>query len=53
MASSIVVPSVAGPFNLGTDITARSKIEVDQTTAQVIATDSERADDRRWHPDAA
>ena len=36
---SIVVPSVAGPFSLGNTI-ARAKIEVNQTTAQVIATDS-------------
>ncbi|HEY4894547.1 MAG TPA: hypothetical protein VII01_00525 [Solirubrobacteraceae bacterium] len=36
---SIVVPSVAGPFNLG-NVIARAKIEVDPHTAQVIATDS-------------
>ena len=36
---SIVVPSVAGPFNLG-NVIARAKIEVDPHTAQVIATDN-------------
>ncbi len=36
---SIVVPSVAGPFDLGNTI-ARAKLEIDQTTAQVIATDN-------------
>jgi hypothetical protein len=36
---SIVVPSIAGPFNLG-NVIARAKIEVDPHTAQVIATDN-------------
>jgi hypothetical protein len=36
---SIVVPNVAGPFNLGNTI-ARVKIEVDQHTSQIIATDN-------------
>jgi hypothetical protein len=36
---SIVVPNVAGPFDLGNTI-ARAKIEVDQHTARVIATDN-------------
>ena len=34
---SIVVPVVAGPFNLGTEVT-RSKIEVNQNTARVTVT---------------
>ena len=36
---SIVVPAVAGPFNLGNTI-ARAKLEINQETAQVIATDN-------------
>jgi hypothetical protein len=32
------VPSVAGPFNLG-NVIARAKIQIDPSTAQVIATD--------------
>ncbi|HMD52685.1 MAG TPA: hypothetical protein VKG62_08210, partial [Solirubrobacteraceae bacterium] len=36
---SIVVPSVAGPFNLG-NVIARVKIEVNPYTGQVIATDN-------------
>ena len=36
---SIVVPAVAGPFNLG-NVIARAKIEVDPHTGQVIATDA-------------
>jgi hypothetical protein len=36
---SIVVPAVAGPFNLG-NVIARAKIEVNQYTGQVIATDA-------------
>ena len=36
---SIVVPAVAGPFNLGNTI-ARARIDVNQTTGQVIATDN-------------
>jgi hypothetical protein len=35
---TFVVPSVAGPFNLG-NVIARARIDVDPTTAQVIATD--------------
>jgi hypothetical protein len=35
---TFVVPSVAGPFNLG-NVIARARIQVDPTTAQVIATD--------------
>ena len=34
---SIVVPVVAGPFNLGTEVT-RSKIEVNESTARVTVT---------------
>ena len=36
---SVVVPAVAGPFNLG-NVVSRAKLEIDQTTAQVIATDN-------------
>lgn len=36
---SIVVPNVAGPFNLGNTI-ARVKIEVNQSTGQIITTDN-------------
>jgi hypothetical protein len=35
---TFVVPSIAGPFNLG-NVIARAKIQVDPSTAQVIATD--------------
>ena len=35
---SIVVPAVAGPFNLG-NVIARAKIEIDPHTGQVIASD--------------
>jgi hypothetical protein len=35
---TFVVPSIAGPFNLG-NVIARARIEVKQDTAQVIATD--------------
>ncbi len=34
---SIVVPAVAGPFNLGNVVT-RAKLDIDQTTARVTAT---------------
>jgi hypothetical protein len=35
---TFVVPSIAGPFNLG-NVIARAKIQIDPSTAQVIATD--------------
>ncbi len=36
---STVVPAVAGPFNLG-NVVSRAKLEIDQNTAQVIATEN-------------